>query len=369
MSKLSVLSSGVDTLHLSVRGCPDEDRLYELDEAKEQARVSSEQQVVSFTDPPRSFLMRPHGWRRYRLWMSSPSFELALGASDPFPFSFVQLHSAFIHTAGVAAAVEDVRDLLGGIFSGEPDIAVSRIDLYVDQQGWIPTRTMLDDFVCRAVQRRAFDQTVTHTSGRQLTGFVFGKGDVVARIYNKSAETSAKGSTWQEKICHDRDPRGDVWRIEFQFRSAALRRWGLSTPDEVIAARQKLWEYATTWLSLRARGAHQRQARWQTAPEWMDVQAAHIGDPSGGALIARELEAADQIRLIRGFVGYASALAARERPGNDDLGAGLTRIAPHVRRYLSERDVSFEEIVARKRNAVLGLLTPRATDESAEVAA
>jgi hypothetical protein len=344
--------------------------LRELDEAKEQARVSNELQVVSFANPSRSFLMRSHGWRRYRLWMSSPSYEVALGASDPFPFGFVQLHSAFIHTAGIAAAVDDVRELLlGGLFTGEADVAVSRVDLYLDQQGWTPTHATLDEFVCRAVQRRLFDQAVTHTSGRHLTGFVLGKGDLVARIYNKTFETKASGQTWLERIWSDHDPQRDVWRIEFQFRRGALRRWGLSTPDEVIAARQQLWDYATTWLSLRARGAHQRQARWRTASAWMDVKAALIGDPSGGALIAQELEAADLVRLLRGFVGYVSALTAREQPENDDLRTALARIAPHVHRYLGERGVSFEEIVARKRGAILGLLAPKATDAPAEVAA
>ncbi|MHB1576358.1 MAG: hypothetical protein ACYCX9_07585 [Candidatus Dormibacteria bacterium] len=59
------------------------------------------------------------------------------------------------------------------------------------------------------------------------------------------------------------------------------------------------------------------------------------------------VRSADELRMIRGLVGYASSLAALgAAPG---LGAALARTVPGVPSYLERKGEDFATIVARKQ--------------------
>jgi len=59
------------------------------------------------------------------------------------------------------------------------------------------------------------------------------------------------------------------------------------------------------------------------------------------------VRSADELRMIRGLVGYASSLAALgAAPG---LGAALARTVPGVPSYLERKGEEYADIVARKR--------------------
>ncbi|HVA05247.1 MAG TPA: hypothetical protein VNG12_00735, partial [Acidimicrobiales bacterium] len=154
------------------------------------------------------------------------------------------------------------------------------------------------------------------------------------------------GVEWPKACWVDCDPDQPVWRVEFQFRRRSLVSLGCSTPVEALASRQELWHYATQWLSLRTPTADSNRARWPEAAEWGVVRQAVIGTPT--TTLVRELvRSADELRIIRGLVGYASSLAALgAAPG---LGAALARTVPGVPSYLDRKGEDFANIVARKR--------------------
>jgi hypothetical protein len=61
------------------------------------------------------------------------------------------------------------------------------------------------------------------TDGTTFTGFVFGSGSVLARIYNKSHQAKQKLDDAYLALLAERnpetfDPEQDVWRLEFQLR-------------------------------------------------------------------------------------------------------------------------------------------------------
>ena len=59
------------------------------------------------------------------------------------------------------------------------------------------------------------------------------------------------------------------------------------------------------------------------------------------------VRSADELRIIRGLVGYASSLAALgAAPG---VGAALARTVPGIPAYLDRKGEDFADIVARKR--------------------
>lgn len=342
---LKVLASGVDSLYASVPGQLIDGVTQALAATKELGDADGT--VLNLREEDGHFLLRRHGWRGYPFWLSSPRFELFVGAAAPFPPVYVALHSTYIHTLGVEEAAEDVRRQLGQLIRGEVHLIPSRIDVYADVQRWQPRVSDFDRFICRGVRRRLYEQPrELHGSGRQLSGFVFGKGDVVARVYNKSLEMKVRGSTWQELIWQDRDANEPVWRVEFQFRRRGLTTFGFRSMEQALRGRQDLWEYGTRWLSLRKRASDPRPRRWPEAPAWVALRNAQLGSPRSG-LVRERIRSADERRLVSGFVGYVSSLAAMS--GHENVDGAVRHALPLAERYLRERGTEFADIVGRKR--------------------
>ena len=350
MGGLRILSSGVDTLHFSVRGELQEGLLVFLDALKKEAQSSKELQVVTWGEQSLSVALRPHGWRSYPFWASSPNIEVAIGAPSPFPPVFIQTHSAYLHSRGADQAVAEIsRWLAANVMRDEPQLAASRVDLYSDLQGWSPLIEDFDRFHCRGVRRRAYSmpaQDQAHLRGRRLSGFVFGGGDLLARCYDKTLELRVRGSEWPKAIWKDWDRDQPVWRVEFQFRRRSLVSLGCPTPAEALAARQQLWRYATQWLSLRVPTPDSNRARWPEASEWAVIREAEIGSPTS-PLVRDVVRSADELRIIRGLVGYASSLAAMGSAHG--VGAAVRRTVPGFSDYLDRPGETFTDIVHRKK--------------------
>jgi hypothetical protein len=251
--------------------------------------------------------------------------------------------------------------LAANVMRAEVVLGISRLDLYCDTQGWLPTMDDFGRFHCRGVRRRVYSMPAedqAHTMGRKPSGFVFGAGDLMARCYDKTLELRARGSEWPKACWVDWDLGQPVWRMEFQFRCRTLVSLGCSTPAQALAAHQELWHYAIQWLSLRTPSPDSNWSRWPEAPEWTVVRQAEIGSPTT-PLVRELVRSADELRIIRGLVGYASSLAALgAAPG---LGAALARTVPGVPSYLEWKGEDFAEIVARQRRQRIEVAAGRAT--------
>jgi hypothetical protein len=352
MTGVTVLSGGVDSLYVSASGHVAGGLTLCLSRMVEMA--GGEPVPFSFDDADPDMHLRLHGWRGYPFWISSPRFELYVGASKPFPAVYVQLHSAYIHAVGLeAAAQETERTLLRHVFPKGFTPMASRVDVYADEQGWEPVHADFHRFVCRGVRRRMYEvPRELHGRGRQLSGFTFGAGDILARVYNKTLETALRGVTWPALLWEAHDPERPVWRVEFQYRRKALSSFGLRSIGDVLHGRQGLWDYGMRWLSLREPGRHADRDRWQEAQAWTVLRSAQLGSPRS-ELVREHIRAADEVRLVRGLVGYATSLEAMGSAR--DLDGALAREVPATRRYLASRGVRFHDIVEAKRQRRLAL--------------
>ncbi len=343
---ISVLAAGVDTIHASAAGSLRPGLQVELGELR--ANAGQTGSAVDLGANPGGFILQPHGWRGYPLWLRSARIELMLGAVDPFPPVFVQWHSPFIHAYGVDDAVQVVETWLDGlVMAARAPLSASRLDLYCDFQGWDPEVGDLDRFSCRATRRTVFEVSgQTHLVGRRFSGFTFGKGDVVCRIYDKTLLTASRGERWQEEVWVARDLELPVWRLEFQLRRRALRRFRLETLEQALSARQSLWLYLTEWISLRDEGRDGNRSRWKEAGAWSALRSAQLGSP-GSALVRTRRREAVRERLVRGFVGYATSLGAlRPDQTMDELLAWAGGLSA---RYLENTGRDFRQVVDLKR--------------------
>ena len=381
---LRILSAGVDSLYASAVGAPAASHLATAKERKA-AAAAGEQAVV--WEPPgagRVFLVRPHGYRGYTIWATSPAMDVCLGEGRSLPALYLWLQAAHLHQVGVDVAVEELEQVRA-VLLREPErtrdrdrdwprpdawdpvpipptnppplgasLAASRIDLYVDSQGWEPRREDFLRFVCRAQRKTEFEtDRQMHTRGRRLSGFVFGRGAVVARIYDKTMELAVRGETWPQVIWQDADPERAVWRVELQFRRPALKAFRLRTVADVLATRQDLWDYGMRWISLREPTADTNRSRWPEAPVWTVLRETALGSPCS-ELVRERTQAASRLRLLRGFVGYATSLAAFD-DATDDVEEALCEVVPEVQAYLARKGTKFDDVVARKREQRLEL--------------
>jgi hypothetical protein len=352
---LRVLASGVDTLHLSARGAVRAEVWEALEAAKREAQAEEAAVPFDFPATGRAFLVKPYGLRGYTYWLASPDFELMLGRSERFPAAIVQLHSAGLHSMGAERAVDAAEALLRAeVFASPAELVVSRVDVYADSTGWELELADLDRFVCRGRSRRGFvERELTFASGRRLTGFMFGRDALVARLYDKTAEIALRGVTWLHDLWGERDGEAPVWRLELQYRRKVLVEFGLRTVDEVLAGVQDLWRYGThEWLTLRTPTYDRRPHRWPVDPTWAEVAAVEVAPESCGVVRQRIAEAAEG-RIVSGLQGYVTSWAAlRESYG---LHSTMEAVRPILDRYLAERGRTFEAEMRRKRARLLSV--------------
>ena len=124
-----------------------------------------------------------------------------------------------------------------------------------------------------------------HVQGVTLTGYSFGAGAIVCRMYRKDIEIK-HGKQWFRALWNGY--KGPVWRIEFQLRSEGLNTFkfqGRFTRElnSVLSGLDGLWAHLTArqskgWISLRDIGKDKKRERWQVSKHWRRVQSVEWSD-------------------------------------------------------------------------------------------
>ena len=142
------------------------------------------------------------------------------------PIIKVEFRSSFLARLGHVGAMQYVNELITSYILKEYLIKVSEIHLATDIQGY--DFTELDYYRFKTLKRNNIKHVEDNSSsiyytGRNFTGFTFGSGDEMLRIYNKTVEISKnpdkafiKHFAWSNSP--DYNPDSTVWRIEIQYR-------------------------------------------------------------------------------------------------------------------------------------------------------
>ena len=271
------LASGVDALYLSGRAALPVvllDRLHALRLIADQQEGSVEMRFGGLV-----MQLQPRKWGLYRYCFDHPYARFGFTPKAKIPAIRVQPRAEFLHGAGVECVVEWIRNLLE-TECGPVLLEVSRIDLFADFQGWSVNGDQRREFLCRADARNLFE------NAEEFNGLQIGKREsgIMARLYDKTIESAKKGTAywpirWGEKY----DPDQSVLRVEFELHREVLRQFGVSTPDEVLAACGAMWHYLThDWLTHRDPTDDQTKSRWPISAQWQEVQRASIAGCSLG---------------------------------------------------------------------------------------
>jgi hypothetical protein len=234
---------------------------------------------------------------------------------------------------------------------------LSRVDMAIDTDELDLAHLDEAEFVTRAHRRAKYTQQyneqdsdtvdaldeeslfttspgMVFTHGQVTTGYRFGKGRLLVRIYNKWEEISARVSYKQDKRffaqlwqSHGWDMTRDVWRIEVQLRREILHE--LITEDGEILSAMRIPHAIQTlpgflpyflieWLSLREKSPHAKPSRWPLHPEWTRIIAtAAESAPAGQRFYLPP--AFNAQKLAQTILGYLSSFALAAETWNDDF--------------------------------------------------
>jgi hypothetical protein len=396
-----LVASGVDSLYLSAYVALPKEQLEELERAKLSAQSGN---PVLVTFGGQEFAVAPSGAgpnHAYALVNKSMRLGVSRHLGDKVPQLKFQIASETLWARGLDASWLLCQGIAETVHWGEgdPRILVSRVDLAADYEGVPFGSARVEEFVSRARSKnrhKVENEAVEHWDGRVISGFVLGRGDLSARIYDKTREIKRSGKAWFRCVWDAALKRrgeaplqegGSVWRVEVQLRREPVKTFRpedggaengdgpLSSVDSLPGLRAVLaamWRYTvggerdardtkdgeaygwTPWLDWRKEDRSQRAKR-RTRDEWRVVQATRFEAQGPCPLVRVKSARATEEQLVAGLAGYMASVAALSGHGQKDKnGAPLLSVFMHWLReridaYLDEKDRSWAEAVARKR--------------------
>jgi len=262
-----------------------------------------------------SFLLFPYGSSSgFPFVISNQDFKIEFGEFNN-PSFFVTFPSEALWRESAEVLHSKFLDWANGLgFMAYQHESLSRVDFSFDYQ--IPEIDFNEDSFVSVSSKDS-----QHRDNGKVQTFMFGKGDIVLRVYDKTAEINQKSQkTWFFGLwgCDE-----DVWRIEWQVRKNALREHGIRTFSQLKERQGALLSYlAEKHDSLRIKNTDKNRSRWQLHPLWVDLRT-RIKDQDLGD-IEKELDSASTLeerryRIAVSVYGYMKRLAAIQCLLNDDF--------------------------------------------------
>jgi len=249
--EIKAVASGIDILYYGFYVDVEEKVLNRLESAKEKAVQQLEEGGDGdylFDIGDYTFNMKASGEGVYAYVLSNSDLRIKVSSSSslPHPSVYVRLNSLFILENGVESAVEKVRNFVSSNFGKIKEEKVSKVEIYCDLVGANLTREDYDKFVSKAGHRAIYEEN------GKFTGFTFGKGDIIGKVYLKTEEIKVHHKDYMYEMWDDVKEGEEVWRIEFELNRKILREFGVESFDDFKQVKGDIWRYLTEeWLSMR----------------------------------------------------------------------------------------------------------------------
>jgi len=311
------------------------------------------------------FSMKASGAKGYEWIFGNGDLNIRLAAEarggKVFPEVYVKFGSGFLWRVGHENAWSATQDWLS-TWATIGEGKVSRADLCSDFAIPLPDIDLGRELVSRGRKRGKrsevdMSEVAAWQKGLKETGYQVGKGDLMARIYNKREELLHTKKLWFEGLWRENGWDGDapVTRFEFQFRRKALKQFNIESPRDLEWQRSELWAYATEeWMTVRECSADRNRARWPVKQFWADVQSvgASLGMRTGITRFALSRPQYDMLLVqLRGLMKTMMALDTNNL-GSESL--ALKRLEVEFERVKNDPDFMVE---SRGRAAKLSYMT------------
>lgn len=351
----TVLRQGVDSLYVSYPGTLARNWEQRLQGLKLAARAQEEADRSHAQVRLGEHLLEvsDRGQGKFAYVLADNCFRIALSGhqAESLPLAYVQISSECLTALGVRDAESSLDYIIRSLGNVSAPANLSRVDVFVDFVADITA----DAWPARAWITRAHQINSHHVQGR-FSGWSIGLGGAVAaRLYDKTLELGRsrkdylkplwKAAGWQEDQT--------VWRIEFEFKRAALKDLDVCGIDDLDTALGPLWDYATgSWLRLtKPNDSDDNQSRWPSHPLWDALRNISWGEHEGPRLarVRKDRAPSDEALFINGLGGITSFMA---REGITDLGEGFGEFLARAHRFHDlhgrAKGQSFEKYVQTK---------------------
>jgi len=341
---ITVVWFGIDTLEASFRGDLDAGFADELAGLKAKAQTEEHPQGLQVAGL--DFAVQDRGLRPWPYLLRGEDMHLRLGTNSNFPTASARLGALGLASYGHQALYEIAAGAVAEL-GADKEAGLSRLDLAVDFQGWAPTTVEMDGVVCAASYRPVFPNVHAPET------FMFGKGQIVVRVYNKTREIAVKGGTWRAALwdsCQGYRSDQDVWRFEVQYRREALKELDAASAHDAFCKLDGLLGYGLGWANLRVPEG-QSSDRWQEDARWT---ALREGTGAGRYLkrLKAESRVGDVERLVPMIGGLAVSVGARL--GVYKLHRVLAILEPLIAEYAARDGLDFTERARRRTEKLLG---------------
>ena len=197
-----------------------------------------------------------------------------------------------------------------------------------------------------------FKKRQTFYSGKNINAITFGSRqskNIYCRIYNKSLEVQErKQKTWFYEVWKNNNMDiKNVWNIEFEIKSELLRTFSINTVNDILEHLQDLWLFCTNKWLVKIDRTNKRVERCNINSEWLELQNAYSNYKSKGMIKKHKQIEQDALILVPNIVGNITSYSARK--GNIDINEAFLNLYKDTKRYLYNKETSFEKEVNNKR--------------------
>lgn len=334
---IRVLATRIDTLEASFKGKLTAGLGETLELAKKQAQADDVPQ--SFVIGDTELFVQPTGLPPWRYVLTTEEIHLRLSESDRVPCASVRLTAFGLALKGHEALWAEAEALAQAV--GATESSISRLDLAVDFQGHVPTFEEMRDVTCPSPWRVVYPNT------EHPETFQFGKGDIVARFYNKTKQIADEGKLWMQELwtAHpDYRLDEDVWRFEVQYRREILRRFGIISVESAFRNLAGLLAFGFIWVQPRER-TESNLSRCEAQGWWLDLRSPFASEPLARVKEKKRLSGLAQLTpQMLGLLVSASANA-----GIYSLSEAARLQIEAFESYIADQGKSFEERVRERQ--------------------
>lgn len=279
----ATLHVGLDTLKVAFRVELRRETVLRLAKAREKASAVGGP-ALQHLGHGQIFAVHPTGANGLEFRLSNADCTILLGDDAHGWTVVVEFRSTWLTRNGFHAFA--VARSLAQMFGPVSAERIRRVDLCADAHRVDFEVGDLPSFVSRARDRAAYE---THS---QLSGFTWGRGDIMARLYRKDKELREGNNDEKRELMHHAwsargwDGATPVWRLELQLRFKALESLDATTGEQLRERIQALWSYGFSptandndgsWLRLVDKSTASRRERAQMDARWSAYDGAVWG--------------------------------------------------------------------------------------------
>ena len=281
---MRVVASGIDTLVIgfSIQSYMGVNNFEALSEAKSKAGEKQfDKKGCGVECFGTEFNMVARGAMGYEWVMRNADVTVCIArearCGSIIPEVYVTFSSQNLWTNGLDGAVMMFKCWLSR-WAVIADTKVSRADLCVDVAMVFPVIDIKNEIVSRARRKMRVNEPekIEHyVECRRDTGYRFGSGDLVGRLYDKTNEIKVSQKEWMQEVwkAENWDGETPVVRYEFQCRRNFLKEMSVNSFEELKERLADIWRYCThDWLRVCDQGANTNQSRWKSKDYWTLIQ-------------------------------------------------------------------------------------------------